>query len=58
MRKFETLEADLYHEILTVNLNRPEIHNSFNETMLKELIEIFEDADNPDILCILLRGKG
>ncbi len=58
MRKFETLDTELYHEVLTVNLNRPEIHNAFNETMLKELIEIFENADNPDILCVVLRGRG
>jgi methylglutaconyl-CoA hydratase len=58
MRRFDTIETELDHEVLTVNLNRPEIHNAFNETMLKELIEIFEDADKPDILCIVLRGKG
>jgi len=58
MRKFETLEANLDHGILTVFLNRPEIHNAFNETMLKELIGIFEDVDNPETLCIVLRGKG
>jgi methylglutaconyl-CoA hydratase len=58
MRKFETLEADLDRGILTVFLNRPEIHNAFNETMLKELIEIFEDVDKPEILCVILRGKG
>jgi len=58
MRKFETLEADLDHGILTIFLNRPEIHNAFNETMLKELIEILEDVDKPKILCVLLRGKG
>jgi len=58
MRKFETLEVDLDHGILTVLLNRPEIHNAFNETMLKELTGIFEDVDKPEILCVVLRGKG
>jgi methylglutaconyl-CoA hydratase len=58
MRKFETLEADLDRGILTVFLNRPGIHNAFNETMLKELVEIFSGVDKPEILCVVLRGKG
>jgi len=58
MRKFDTIEVILNKAILTVYLNRPEIHNAFNETMLKELIEVFEDADKPEILCIVLRGRG
>jgi methylglutaconyl-CoA hydratase len=58
MRKFETLEAVADHGVLTVSLNRPDIHNAFNETMLKELIEVMEEADKPEILCIVLRGKG
>jgi len=49
MRKFETIEVILDKAILTVYLNRPEIHNAFNETMLKELIEVFEDADKPEL---------
>jgi len=58
MRKFETLEADLDRGILTVFLNRPGIHNAFNEAMLNELTGLFEDADKPDILCVVLRGMG
>ena len=58
MIKFETLESDLNNGVLTIFMNRPEIHNAFNETMLKELIELFDDVDKPKILCIVLRGKG
>ena len=58
MRKFETLEINLDQGILTVFLNRPEIHNAFNETLLRELTSVFEDAGNPEILCIVLRGRG
>jgi methylglutaconyl-CoA hydratase len=58
MRKYETLEITLDHGILTVFLNRPEIHNAFNETMLRELTEIYSDVDKPEILCVILRGKG
>jgi methylglutaconyl-CoA hydratase len=58
MRIFETLEAGVDHGVLTVYLNRPDIHNAFNETMLKELIEVFSEADKPEILCVVLRGRG
>lgn len=58
MRKFETLESELNHGVLTIFLNRPEIHNAFNETMLKELIEIVESSDKSEILCVVLRGRG
>ncbi|MCX6247850.1 MAG: enoyl-CoA hydratase-related protein [Bacteroidetes bacterium] len=58
MRSFETIETDLQHGILTVFLNRPEIHNAFNEIMLEELTELFSDSAKPEILCIVLRGKG
>jgi methylglutaconyl-CoA hydratase len=58
MRKFETLETDIDHGILTVLMNRPEIHNAFNETMLRELTEVFSEADQPGIVCIVLRGRG
>ncbi|MCX6243713.1 MAG: enoyl-CoA hydratase-related protein [Bacteroidetes bacterium] len=58
MRTFETIETTLDHGILTLSLNRPEIHNAFNETMLREVTEVFENADGPEILCIVMRGKG
>ena len=58
MRRFETIDASNDHGILTVFLNRPEIHNAFNETMLRELIEVFAEADKPEILCVVLRGRG
>src|SRR5664280_1736665 len=58
MRTFKTLEATIDHGILTIYLNRPEIHNAFNETMLRELIEVFDEADKTEIVCIVLRGRG
>jgi methylglutaconyl-CoA hydratase len=58
MRKFETIETTLDQGILTLFLNRPEVHNAFNETMLREVTEVFESAGRPEILCIVLRGRG
>jgi methylglutaconyl-CoA hydratase len=58
MQKFETIETTLDHGILTLFLNRPGIHNAFNETMLNEVTEVFETADHREVVCIVLRGKG
>lgn len=58
MRKLETLETHLDQGILTIFLNRPEIHNAFNETMLRELTEVYSDVNQSGILCVILRGKG
>ena len=58
MKTFETIETHTDHRVMTISLNRPEIHNAFNETMLKEVTEVFENAGDPGILCFVLRGKG
>ena len=43
--------------VLTVWLNRPEVHNAFDKTMLEELVDCFETLD-PSVVCIILRGRG
>jgi methylglutaconyl-CoA hydratase len=57
MTSYTTLELSLDQEVLTIWLNRPDLHNAFNETMLRELTELFETLD-PSVLCVVLRGKG
>ncbi len=57
MKRYKTLEKSLQNGVLTIWLNRPEVHNAFNETMLNELTESFEEAGD-DIFCIILRGRG
>jgi len=54
---YKTIETNLDQGILTVRLNRPEVHNAFNETMLKELAECFETLDD-SVFCVVLRGNG
>ncbi len=40
-------------------LNRPDIHNAFNETMIRELIECFEMINGlEEVRVVILRGKG
>lgn len=59
MKQFKTIEFEQKDDLGIVWLNRPEIHNAFNETMISELIECFEDVNGrPDIRIVLLRGRG
>jgi methylglutaconyl-CoA hydratase len=43
--------------ILTVTLDRPEVRNVFNETMIAELASVFGDV-GPDTRVIILKGNG
>lgn len=59
MKTFKTIELDIKDEVGTLWLNRPEIHNAFNELMISELIEMFEDINvNEDLRVVVLRGRG
>jgi methylglutaconyl-CoA hydratase len=57
MKIYKTLEITLENRILTIWLNRPEVHNAFDETMLRELADCFENLGD-EVLCVILRGKG
>lgn len=59
MKTYSTIALELNDDIATIWLNRPEIRNAFNEVMIRELIECFEEAGkNEEIRVIVLRGKG
>lgn len=59
MKTFKTIELEVKENVGTLWLNRPDIHNAFNEVMIRELIEMFEDInDNDEIRVVVLRGRG
>lgn len=59
MKNFQTIEFEHKDDLGIVWLNRPEIHNAFNETMITELIECFEEINTRnDIRVVILRGRG
>lgn len=59
MSNYKTIELEIKNEIGTVWLNRPEIHNAFNEVMISELIQLFEEInERDDIRVVVLRGRG
>jgi methylglutaconyl-CoA hydratase len=55
---YKTIETVSDNKVLTIWLNRPEVHNAFNRTMLEELAGAFRDAMDSDAVCVVLRGKG
>ncbi|MDQ2917841.1 MAG: enoyl-CoA hydratase/isomerase family protein [Pseudomonadota bacterium] len=45
--------------VATVTLNRPEIHNAFDETLIASLTATFVSLDdNPDVRVVVLAGAG
>lgn len=58
MKSYQTIETTLESGIFTLCLNRPEVHNAFNETMLREVTDCLETLGQESVLCVVLRGKG
>ena len=59
MKSYKTIEFNITNRVGTLWLNRPEVHNAFNNVMLDEITSCIESVnDNNDIVCLVLRGKG
>ena len=55
----EQITAAVDDGILTITLNRPERLNAWTETMARELIETFDEADrDDDVRAIVVTGAG
>ena len=56
---YETLLVDQTDAILTITLNRPERLNAVDETMHKELENVFAEVGNdPEVSAVVLTGAG
>lgn len=52
-------DVTLRDAVATVTLNRPEIHNAFDETLIAHLTAAFVSLDdNPDVRVVVLAGAG
>jgi len=59
MKEYKTIEIITENNVVTIWLNRPEIHNAFNEEMISELKHFFENTVNDiNTRLIILRGRG
>jgi methylglutaconyl-CoA hydratase len=59
MTDYTTLTLDIVHHIAYVSLNRPDVRNAFNDTVITELTEVFRSlrADNA-VRGIVLQAVG
>ncbi len=56
---FETIITDISDGIMTLTLNRPEMLNAFNHTMMAEMIAALDEADeNDDVRAVIVTGAG
>ncbi len=57
--KYETIEITKEDSIVTVKLNRPDVHNAMSEKLMKELTNCFKELSNDDnAKIIILTGNG
>ena len=56
---FQTLKTHVDKGIITILLNRPQVHNAFNSTMLLELIGLLDEInEEKDIRVVVITGQG
>ncbi len=56
---YQTIKLEKNGDLATILLNRPKIHNAFNEVMISEVIACFQEIDKmDDIKIVLLKGEG
>ncbi len=59
MSEFETLAYSESNRVATITLNRPEVYNSFNEQMQRELRSLWHQLRlNHDVGAVVLTGAG
>jgi methylglutaconyl-CoA hydratase len=57
--QYATLEVAFSERVATITLNRPEVRNAFNEAMIAELTDAFEQFDTrEDVRAIVLAANG
>jgi methylglutaconyl-CoA hydratase len=55
---YKTLLVDEGDGIITVTLNRPDVHNAFNDELIAEAIDLFGSIGRRDARAVVLRGSG
>jgi len=58
-KTYQTLEFEINNNILTIWLNRPQVHNAFNNTMLEELVDMLTAVNSDQtIRVVIFTGRG
>ena len=56
---YQTIDLLKEKDIAKISLNRPDVHNAMNETLMKELTNCFNELSNDtSVRVIILTGKG
>jgi len=56
---YDTIDVSKENYVVTILLNRPEVHNAMNEKLMKELTECFKKLDKDEkTRVIVITGKG
>ena len=59
MKDFESLKTSTKNKVLTVVFNRPEKMNTFSGQMLKDILELLDEAEkDDDIRAVIFTGSG
>src|SRR5256885_2266860 len=58
MSGYKTLLVEESGGLLSVTLNRPEVHNAFNDELIAEAIDLFGGAAVRDVRAVVLGGSG
>lgn len=57
--KYETIVFEFKDGIARVTFNRPDVHNAFNDVMIRELIEVFDEIEKrSEVRVVVVTGKG
>jgi enoyl-CoA hydratase/carnithine racemase len=57
--RFSTVKLDLADGVATVTLDRPEVHNAFDATMIEELALLWQTVRvDPEVRAVVLTGSG
>ena len=55
---YKTLLVEESDGVLLVTLNRPEVHNAFNDELIAEAIDLFRGVGHRSVRAVVLRGSG
>jgi methylglutaconyl-CoA hydratase len=55
---YKTLRVGLTDGVLEVTLDRPDVHNAFNDELIAEAIDLFSNIDTSAARAVVLRGTG
>lgn len=56
---FQTLEIEMANQVATIWMNRPDVHNAFDETLIAELTTACQQLDKDQtVRVVVLAGRG